>query len=171
MKLIQTAFIVTLVLCLVSCKQQKQQETASENTYIVDPSLPWSQRMAETLMLDFPEMWRMEEGKGIKWAYTKGLACSAFLDLWKASGNRDYFNYAQAYADTMINEDGIIYGYKMEDYNIDKINPAKMLLDLYDETKDPRYETALKTLRQQLVNHPRTEAGGFWHKKRWKSVV
>lgn len=167
MKLIQSTFIVTLVLFLVSCKQAKKEESVSETTFIVDPSLPWSQRMAETLMLDFPEMWRMEEGKGIKWAYTKGLACSAFLDLWKVTGNRDYFNYAQAYADTMINDDGVIYKYKMEDYNIDKINPAKMLLDLYAETNDPRYETALKTLRQQLVNHPRTEAGGFWHKKRY----
>ena len=67
----------------------------------------------------------------------------------------------------MINDEGVIYGYKMEDYNIDKINPGKMLFELYSETRDPRYEIALQTLRQQLTHHPRTEAGGFWHKQRY----
>ena len=158
---------VTLLFLLSCTKTEKNKVANSEKVLLVDPTLPWSERMGETLMLDYPEMWQMEEGKGLKWAYTKGLACTAFIELWKASNNQAYFNYAKAYADTMINEEGVIYKYKMEDYNIDKINPAKMLFQLFDETQDPRYEIALKTLRQQLVNHPRTEAGGFWHKKRY----
>jgi unsaturated rhamnogalacturonyl hydrolase len=118
-------------------------------------------------MHDYPEMWRMEDAEKIKWSYTKGLMSEAFLALWKETGDSAYFNYARAYADTMINAEGEIFGYKMEDYNIDNINPGKMLFELYAETGDPRYETAIHTLRRQLVNHPRTEAGGFWHKKRY----
>lgn len=152
------------VFCFESCKQQPAEEN-SKSTISAD--LPWSQRMAETIMKDFPDVWRMEEAEDIKWAYTKGLACDAFIALWKESGENRYFDYAKAYADTMIDDEGTIYGYKMEDFNIDKINSGKMLFELYAETKDPRYEIALKTLRLQLYNHPRTEAGGFWHKKRY----
>ena len=167
MKLLRLASLILFLLSFISCYDSGQKETSSKSKYVVDISLPWSQRMAETIMFDFPEVWQMEKGKEFKWAYTKGLVCSAFLELWKATGNRNYFKYAKAYADTMINENGIIYKYKMEDYNIDNINPGKMLFELYAETKDQRYEIALKTLRRQLVNHPRTKAGGFWHKKRY----
>ncbi len=164
-KKIMISFIGGLIVCSMalqlSCKQSSEKQTA------IEPSQDWSVRMAETIMKDYPQMWRMEESENIKWAYTKGLMCDAFLALWKESENPAYLKYAQDYADTMIDESGTIYGYKMEDYNIDKINPGKMLFTLYEETSDIRYETALQTLREQLNNHPRTNAGGFWHKKRY----
>jgi unsaturated rhamnogalacturonyl hydrolase len=162
--LIFSVGLILSLVCLESCKQQAGQDKPTDT---IPADLPWSQRMAETLMKDFPEAWRMEEAEEIKWAYTKGLVSDAFIALWKESGDRRYFEYAKAYADTMINEEGVIYGYKMEEYNIDKINPGKMLFELFAETGDPRYEIALKTLRQQLVGHPRTDAGGFWHKQRY----
>ena len=165
MKIIRLSLFIGFAINFISLIASGQNQTVKNTEYIVDPSLPWSQRMAETIMYYFPQVWQMEEGKAIKWAYTKGLACDAFLSLWKATGNRAYFNYAKAYADTMINKDGVIYGYKISDYNIDNINPGKMLFELYAETKDYRYETALKTLRRQFDNHPRTTEGGFWHKK------
>ncbi len=147
---------------LFSCKQSSKNSTKDS-----DSSTQWSVRIAETVMKDFPDMWRMEEAKKIKWDYTKGLACDAYLALWKETGNSAYFNYAEAYANTIINEEGVIHGYKMEKFNIDNVNPGKMLFELYAETGDKRYEIALLTLREQLNDHPRTEAGGFWHKKRY----
>lgn len=154
-------FLSGVILCLISLNLNAQNKAV----VLVDPKLPMSQRVANTIMHDYPEVWKMEESERIKWAYTKGLACDAFLALWKATGNRVYFNYAKAYADTMIKKNGVIEGYKMEDFNMDNINPGKMLFELYAATKDPRYETALKTLRKQFDNHPRTTEGGFWHKK------
>ena len=71
------------------------------------------------------------------------------------------------YADTLIDNNGIIKGYKKEDYNIDKINSGKMLFHLYKRTGDNRYKIAMDTLRDQLRGHPRTKIGGFWHKKRY----
>lgn len=167
MRQIQWTLFLGLLLVVTafhSCKQQAAKQDASS---AISKDLPWSQRMAETIMYDFPEVWRMEEAESIKWSYTKGLVCSAFINLWKENGQRRYFDYAKAYADTLINDQGVIIGYKMDDYNIDHINPGKMLFELYHETEDPRYEIAIKTLRKQLLNHPRTEAGGFWHKKRY----
>lgn len=167
MNRLKTSFITTALICcigIISSCQQSQDKKSDNNT---EPAVKWSERMAETVMLDYPEMWRMEEAEKIKWTYTKGLLSDAYLALWKETGNQDYFDYAKAWADTMINEDGIIYKYKLEDYNIDNINPGKMVMTLFEETKDPRYEKVVQTLRKQLVNHPKTEAGGFWHKKRY----
>jgi unsaturated rhamnogalacturonyl hydrolase len=160
---IVATFAMLLVLFIAACSQT--QNKGSKDA--AETAGNWSLRMAGTIMKDYPELWRMEEAEKIKWAYAKGLMCDAFIALWKETGNKVYFEYAQAYADTMIDKSGMIYGYKMEDYNIDKINPGKMLFSLLEETGDLRYETAIHTLRRQLAEHPRTEAGGFWHKKRY----
>jgi len=164
-----TAIMIVLagILTLSACNQgqKKLPENADKDVQL------WSSRMGETIMKDYPQMWRLEEATKIKWAYAKGLLCDAYLALWKETGKQEYFDYAQAYADTLIDENGVIYKYKMEDYNIDKVNPGKMLYTLFAETGDERYETVIHTLRKQLDGHPRTEAGGFWHKKRYPSQM
>jgi unsaturated rhamnogalacturonyl hydrolase len=40
-----------------------------------------------------------------------------------------------------------------------------MLFSLYETSGDERYRKAAYLLREQLRTHPRTNAGGFWHKK------
>lgn len=162
-KLGNTVIKGALICCftfIASC-----QPSPDKKSSITEPAVEWAERIAKTVMLDYPDMWRMEDADKIKWAYSKGLLGDAFLALWKETGNKAYFDYAKAYADTMINDEGIIYGYKLEDYNIDNINPGKLIMSLYEETKDERYLTVVHTLRKQLEDHPKTEAGGFWHKK------
>ena len=61
-----------------------------------------------------------------------------------------------AYADTMIHQDGSIETYKLEEYNIDRLNSGKMLFRIYEQTKDEKYKKALDLLRSQLDTHPRT---------------
>lgn len=67
----------------------------------------------------------------------------------------------------MITNSGEIKNYHIDEYNIDHINPGKILFDLHDKTKDNRYEKVLFTLRQQLEWQPRTTDKGFWHKLRY----
>lgn len=50
------------------------------------------------------------------------------------------FDYAVAYADTMIHQDGSIETYKLEEYNIDRLNSGKMLFRIYEQTKDEKYK-------------------------------
>ena len=78
---------------------------------------------------------------------------------------KSFFDYAVAYADTMIHQDGSIETYKLEEYNIDRLNSGKMLFRIYEQTKDEKYKKALDLLRSQLDTHPRNADGGFWHKK------
>ncbi|WP_367186920.1 glycoside hydrolase family 88/105 protein, partial [Maribacter confluentis] len=71
----------------------------------------------------------------------------------------------QDFGETLIDSSGIIHGYTKDSYNIDNINAGKILFKLYKTTNDQRYLQAMKTLRSQLEDHPRTSSNGLWHKK------
>lgn len=132
---------------------------------------PWSVRMADSEMARCPESWQLDFQKGLKWDYCHGLELQAFLDLYDAYGDKKYFDYAVAYADTMINNDGSIKTYKLEEYNIDRLNSGKMLFRVYDQTKNEKYKRALDLMRSQLDTHPRNDDGGFWHKKIYENQM
>ena len=67
--------------------------------------------------------------------------------------------------DFYIQPDGSIKDYKPSEYNIDHINNGKLALLLYRVTGQEKYLKAANLLRDQLRTHPRTNQGGFWHKK------
>ncbi|MFZ2286645.1 MAG: glycoside hydrolase family 88 protein [Bacteroidales bacterium] len=128
-------------------------------------STRWSVRMAESEMIRNPSLWMADFVTEKKWNYTQGLMGLAFMRLNEATGESRYYEYAKGYADSLIDENGVIYKYRMDNYNIDQVNPGKMMFLLYDRTKDPRYEKVINTLREQLASQPRIAEGGFWHKK------
>ena len=125
----------------------------------------WSVRMDESEMIRNPSLWMADFVTEKKWNYTQGLMGLAFLKLYDVTDDKRYFNYAKGYADSLIDADGIIYKYKIDNFNIDQVNPGKMMFILYDKTGDPRYEKVIQTLYRQLQNQPRIAEGGFWHKK------
>ncbi|HRX11022.1 MAG TPA: glycoside hydrolase family 88 protein [Draconibacterium sp.] len=53
----------------------------------------------------------------------------------------------------------------MGNYNIDNIRPGNNMLELFERSKDEKYKIAAETLVSQMETHPRTNSGGFWHKK------
>ncbi|OJX91317.1 MAG: hypothetical protein BGP01_12970 [Paludibacter sp. 47-17] len=122
-------------------------------------------RMVESEMKRNPESWMVDFAKAPKWDYTHGLQLQAMAMAGNAFDNPGFFNYALEYATNMVSADGSIKGYKPEEYNIDRVNPGKMLYVIYDRTKDPKYLKAIHLLRDQMRTHPRTSEGGFWHKK------
>lgn len=126
---------------------------------------PWSVRMTESEMIRYPESWRLDFQPKLKWDYCHGLELQAMLDVYDRYGNDEIYNYALAYADTMILEDGSIKTYKLHEYNIDRLNSGKFLFRIYEQSKDDKYKKALDLLRSQLDTHPRNADGGFWHKK------
>lgn len=125
----------------------------------------WSVRMAESEMVRNPSLWMADFVTEKKWNYTQGLMGLAFMRLNEATKDERYYEYARGYADSLIDSEGVIFRYKQENYNLDHVNPGKMMFLLYDRTRDQRYETVIHTLRDQLESQPRTAEGGFWHKK------
>lgn len=126
---------------------------------------PYSVRMADSEMKRNPESWMIDFAKSLKWDYCHGLELQSIMQVFQKTGDKKYLDYAKSYADTIINSDGKIKGYKLEEYNIDRVNPGKMLYQLYDVTKDEKYRKTIDLLRSQMETHPRTSDGGFWHKK------
>ena len=121
--------------------------------------------MAESEMARCPESWQLDFQPSLKWDYCHGLELGALLDVYDRYGDARYFDYALAYADTMVNEDGSIKKYRLEDYSLDRINSGKILFRIYEQTRQPKYRKALDLLRSQFEGQPRNEDGGFWHKK------
>lgn len=146
--------IFSLFPLLLSCTGEK--ETTVKPYYL---------RMADSEMQRYPESWMVDFSKKIKWNYTHGLELQAMLQVAEKSGDEKYYRYAEAYADTMVNEDGTIKTYVLEKYNIDHINPGKILFPILDKTGNPKYLKALQLLRSQMETHPRISNGGFWHKQ------
>ena len=120
---------------------------------------------ADSEIRRFPEAWQLDHGKRLYFGYAQGVGCCAMLQVWKKTGDRRYFDYVEAWADSLVDDKGEIHLYKKETYNLDYINSGKVLFDLYNETKKEKYKLAIENLIDQLKKQPRTTDGGFWHKK------
>lgn len=156
--------IITLsiaVVILTGCSQQKKEEqkSASEAPIYVQMADSEMKRTPDPRLLDFRDK--------PKWEYTNGLILLSFYKVWKETGEERFLDYGKTYMDSMITADGQIKTYKLTDYNIDRVNPGKFLILLNQEDPKPKYDSAIQTLRRQMIDHPRTSEGGFWHKKRY----
>ena len=98
-----------------------------------------------------------------KYEYDYAFLGSAIDKL--GSINKKYSAYMQAYIDYFVGENGNIIGYKLTDYNIDRIRPGLNMLELYKRTGMGKYKTAAETLLAQMKEQPRTRSKGYWHKK------
>lgn len=127
----------------------------------VDSNLPWSVRMVESEMIRCPESWQLDFQPKLKWDYCHGLELQSMLDVYDRYGNRKIYDYALAYADTMVNADGTIKMYKREEYSLDRINSGKFIFRIYEQTKDEKYKKALALMRSQLDEHPGMPTAAF----------
>ncbi len=100
-----------------------------------------------------------------KWEYECGLVLCGAWECWKRTGEQKYFDYIKKNMDCFVSDDGTIATYKPDEYNIDHLNNGKVLILLYESTREDKYRKALSLLRAQVEKHPRTKEGGLWHKK------
>ncbi len=139
--------IPVLMMCMMIHAQQK----------------PYSEQLAQTVMHIWKDSFAL--GSQAKWSYDMGVILKGFEGLWRNTGDVKYFNYIQKQMDYFVQDDGSIKTYRPDEYNIDHINNGKLVLFLYRVTQKEKYLKAAKLLREQLQTHPRTNEGGFWHKK------
>ncbi|MFN5020759.1 MAG: glycoside hydrolase family 88 protein, partial [bacterium] len=133
--------------------------------------MEFSANMSQTAMRMWPDSFMITGDKQPKWRYDQGVILKGMDDVWNATGDRTWFNYIQKSMDYYVGEDGSIKGYKKDEYNIDHVNNGKILLMLYQVTGKEKYRKAAQLLREQLLTHPRTKEGGFWHKKIYPSQM
>jgi len=123
----------------------------------------WSEKVAATVDKIWPDS--LPIGSRTKWSYDMGVVLKGFESLWMRTGNVAYYNSIKNRMDYFVQNDGSIKGYEPEEYNIDHVNNGKLVLMLYRITGAEKYKKAAMHLRDQLRTHPRTNEGGFWHKK------
>ena len=123
----------------------------------------WSEKLADSIMARTPYLY-LDKGYKQKWSYDYGVVLKGFQLSWLKTKEKKYLDFIQTNIDYFVQEDGSIKGYELEEYNIDHINTGKLFFILYKETGDEKYRKAAETCAKQLLNHPRTSEGVFWHK-------
>ena len=133
-----------------------QTGTLDDRSVIVDQA--WSVRMADSAIARYPLSMA-------QWHYEHGFLLKSIEQVWLKTGQARYWRFVQDVMDAFVEPNGSIRTYRVEEYNLDHVNPGKMLFPLYRATGDARYRQAIELLRSQLKSQPRTCAGGFWHKQ------
>ncbi len=130
--------------------------------------------LIERSTLDIPA-WNIEKAKAgatkSGWNYIDGCMILAMLETYATTGEQKYLDFADAFIDHRVHEDGTIDGYNPEEYNIDNVNAGKTLFALYDINGKEKYRKAIDLIYGQIQNQPRTEEGNFWHKKIYPNQV
>ena len=119
-------------------------------------------------------LWNIEkikEGKINGWNYIDGCMMIALLNLYRITGEKRYYDFAEHFLDHYVFEDGSLRGFKEEDYNLDNICEGRVLFDVYAISGKEKYRKAIDTLYGQILRQPRTKEGSFWHKAIYPNQV
>ncbi|MBR4651288.1 MAG: glycoside hydrolase family 88 protein [Prevotella sp.] len=132
--------------------------------------MAWSemQRVPNPIYLDFTDPVKKPQGK---WNYGTGLELESIFDCFKIYGDTIFRNYAGAYVNQMVHDDGTVTGYNIEEYNVDNVRPARLLLQYNRMFPQEKVNKALPIFFKQLETHPRTKDGPWWHKKIYANQV
>ncbi len=133
-------------------------------------------RYIEKLMTSKPDapLWNIEnirQGKKPAWNYIDGCMMTSLIELYKATNDEKYLDFVKRFVDFYVREDGSILGYEMEKYSTDDVSESRILFDLYKFTNEEKYDKAIEMCYQQILTHPRTKEGNFWHKKIYPNQV
>ncbi len=131
----------------------------------VPTGLTWAQRMVDSEMQRRGTSIAYQKGGRVVWGYETGLFLQSVFMAWEKTGRQNYFDYVKTIMDSFVNTDGSVNSYDPKEYNLDQINSGKVVLELYNQTKEEKYKKAAFLFMKQLETHPRTREGGFWHKK------
>ena len=148
---------------LFGCSNSQRNSSIETNDKKV--SELWSVKMANSVIAKSDSLIWYKDTPKPKWTYDLAFLGQAIDKL--GSYDTIYNQYAQAYIDYFIQEDGTVNGYKLYDYNLDNINPGKHVITLYKRTGEEKYRIAIEQFYQQILEQPKTNVGGFWHKKRY----
>lgn len=94
--------------------------------------------------------------------YHQGVFLSGMYQTYVLSNEDKYFQYMKQWVDSIIDENGKIDWF--DPGQLDDIQPGILLYPLLDNTGDSRYKKALDTLLPCILDFPRNQEGGLWHK-------
>jgi unsaturated rhamnogalacturonyl hydrolase len=145
-----------LLLITSACNFQAQDNKS------VSTGDKWSVRMANSVISRSDSLIYYVD-RNPRWAYDVAFLGMAVDRL----GNSDprYSKYLEEWVDYFVKPDGTVLDYKLTEYNLDRIFPGRDIITVYKRNPDPKYKIALDNFIEQLNTHPKTNSGGYWHKK------
>jgi unsaturated rhamnogalacturonyl hydrolase len=126
---------------------------------------PLFRSVADTVLTIWKDYPGATPGRTPRWTYEQGVVLRGMEEAWTLTHDKRYYDYIQQTMDRYVADDGTIRTYRAEEYQLDNILLGRMLLFLYQQTKQEKYHKAADVLREQLRKQPRTSEGGFWHKQ------
>ncbi|MGD0037491.1 MAG: glycoside hydrolase family 88 protein [Bacteroidota bacterium] len=128
--------------------------------------IPWSVRTVHSLMVQNADTLKYPEVmKSARWDYERGVVLQGVYQLYRTTHKKEYLDFIKRHIDLYVQKDGSIRTYEYLSFTLDNIATGRNLLALYKAANDKKYKIAADTLRKQLAQQPRTNEGGFWHKK------
>jgi unsaturated rhamnogalacturonyl hydrolase len=145
-------FLVTAMTCGIKVPGSKVSQNESK----------WSVKMANTVLAKSDSLIYYVD-RNPKWAYDVAFLGMAIDRM----GNADvrYSKYMENWVNHFVRPDGSVIDYKVTEYNLDRILPGRNIITVYKRNQDPKYKIALDNFIEQLKTHPKTNSGGYWHKK------
>lgn len=119
-------------------------------------------------------LWNIEsikQGKLPHWNYIDGCMMTSLLSLYQETKDQKYLDFVKSFIDYYVFDDGSIRGYHKENYSTDDICESRVLFDLYKIYREEKYLKAIELTYSQILTHPRTFEGNFWHKKIYPNQV
>jgi unsaturated rhamnogalacturonyl hydrolase len=123
------------------------------------PGTDWGKAVVESTMARFPTPAALG-----RWEYSRALFLHGAYLVYKRVGDARYLAYIKSWVDSHVDAQGNV---DASFNSLDNMMPGNLLLDLYLETRDPRYQHAANKIRKRLDTYPRTTLdgpiGAFWH--------
>lgn len=153
------------ILLLVMFSECSALNTEKKN---VSADIKWSVKMANTVLARSDSLIYYVD-RSPKWAYDVAFLGMAIDRL----GNTDarYSRYMENWVDHFVKPDGSVTDYKLKEYNLDRIFPGRDVITVYKRHPNPKYKIALGNFIEQLKTQPKTNSGGYWHKKIYPSQM
>jgi unsaturated rhamnogalacturonyl hydrolase len=134
---------------------------------LADSTAPFGTHVAP-FVHGYVQSWRTYKPS---WNYEDGCIWKGCLDLAEASGQRFLSDFVYREVSARVADDGAISGYSPDEFNIDNVNPGRVLSMLLASTGEQRFRLALDAQIAQLARHPRTQSGNYWHKQIYPNQV
>jgi unsaturated rhamnogalacturonyl hydrolase len=153
-----------LLVLLFSCGAT----TSVDKNYQKPLEEKWSVKMANTVMHHSDSLIYYVDHNP-KWAYDVALLGMAIDRLGKT--DKKYSKYMEDWVNYFVKPDGSVKDYNPEEYNLDRIFPGRNVITVYERSHEIKYKIALDNFIGQLKTHPKTNSGGYWHKKIYPSQM
>jgi unsaturated rhamnogalacturonyl hydrolase len=127
---------------------------ANLDSLTVQPPVDWSVAMVRSTIQRFTPT---SIGG---WSYPVGLYLLGQYHVYQRTGDPSYLTFIRSWVDRFVDSKGNI-GQSFD--SLDSMLAGRLLLIMYRETGQAKYETAATKIRTRLDSYPRTSDGGFWH--------